>query len=57
MVEAAVVPRGGKGDALSVVFALRKKTLGSRKGAWLTKMLLKGTMDEALEFIRDMMSQ
>lgn len=52
-----MVPRGGKGDALSVVFALRKKTLGSRKGAWLTKMLLKGTMDEALEFIRDMMAQ
>ena len=56
MVEAAVVPRGG-GGSFSVVFALRKKTLGSRKGSWLTKMLLPGTLDEALAKIQDMIAQ
>lgn len=58
MVEAAVVPQGGtSADSLSVVFALRKKTLGSRKGSWLTKMLLKGDMEQALTFIQDMVAQ
>jgi hypothetical protein len=50
LVEAAVVPRGSKegGSRCSVTFALRKKTAGSNKGAWLTKMLLHGNLQEAL---------
>lgn len=57
MVEVAVTPRGSEGSTCSVTFALRRKTSGSNKGAWLTKMLLHGNMQEATAHINALMSQ
>ena len=54
LVEAAVVPRGrsGRNSSCSVTFALRRKTAGSNQGAWLTKMLLHGNIEQAMAHIQ-----
>lgn len=54
VVEAAVVPRGRNGESsgCSVTFALRRKTAGSNQGAWLTKMLLHGNIEQAMAHIQ-----
>jgi hypothetical protein len=59
MVETAVTRRGsnGKGSSCSVTFALRRKTIGSNKGAWLTKMLLHGNMAQATAHIDGLMAR
>lgn len=57
MVEAAIFPRGSEGSTCSVTFALRKKTIGSRKGSWLTKMLLPSNMQQAVAHIDSLVSK
>ena len=59
LVEAAVTPRGGNGEgsSCSVTFALRRKTAGSNQGAWLTKMLLHGSIEQAMAHIEGLVAR
>ena len=59
LVEAAVVPRGsdGRGSSCTVTFALRRKTAGSNQGAWLTKMLPHGNIEQAMAHIEGLMAR
>lgn len=49
MVEASVVAGGGAGEErqLSFTFCMRRGVLGRKKGAWLTKMLVRGDIAAA----------
>lgn len=55
MVEASVVPGGGGGgegqQPLTFTFCMRRGALGRKKGAWLTKMLVRGDIAAAEEQI------
>ena len=50
MVEVTVQPRSGD-PGMAVTFALRRKSLGANKGSWITRMLLSGTVQDALNHV------
>ena len=59
LVEATVIPRGGNGEgsSCSVTFALRRKTAGSNQGAWVTKLLLHGSIEQAMAHIEGLVAR
>ncbi len=48
MVEALVVSHGGGGEQhMRFTFCMRRGAVGRKKGAWLTKMLVRGNIAAA----------